>query len=237
MSTTSGSVPDVYALIPPDVFVGVGMILPCEGHFLLGIRPPKLDHSQPVLELTAIGGAMEKCDASLSAGALRESEEEIGCTVSFTSCCETLVVRDGTHMEWVRILGPERPAVVVFRHYRTPPHEPWHIQHKGRSCLILFLAEVDGEPSLTDELPAAIWLSPEQILRVARQDVPLQDLLDQGARFLEAQPGSLPRDALARLTDSQEALVLALGQTAVWFYRELVRRCAGQESGASGPGI
>jgi len=237
MPAPTVSVPDVYALIPPDVFVGVGMILPFEGHFLLGVRPPKLDHSLPVLELTAIGGAMEASDASLSAGALRESQEEIGCTVRFAPCCETLVVHDETHMEWVRILGPERPAVVVFRHYRTPPHKPWHTQHKGRSCLILFLAGLDSQPAPTDELPAAIWLSPEQILRVARQDVPLQDLLDQGARFLEAQPGSLPRDALARLTDSQEALVLALGQTAVWFYRELVRRCAGQESGASGPGI
>lgn len=225
MSTPIASVPDVHALIPHDVFVGVGMILPCAGRFLLGIRPPKFDRSLPILELTAIGGAMEASDASLSAGALRESQEEIGCTVSFAPCCETLVVHDGTHMEWVRILGPERPAVVVFRHYRTPPHEPWHTQHKGRSCLILFLAELDGEPSPTDELPAAIWLSPEQLLLVAQRDMPLQELLDQGAGFLEARPGSLPRDAFARLTDSQEALVLALGETAVWFYKELTRRC------------
>ena len=119
----SVSVPDVYALIPPDVFVGVGMILPCEGRFLLGIRPPKMDHSLPLLELTAIGGAMEASDESLTAGALRESQEETGCAVRFASCCETLVVHDGKNMEWVRVLGSERPAVVVFRHYRTPPHD------------------------------------------------------------------------------------------------------------------
>ena len=215
------SVPDVYTLIPPDVFVGVGMILPCNGRFLLGIRPPKPGDSLPILELTAIGGAMEASDKSLSAGALRESQEEIGCAVSFVPCCQTLVIHDGTNMEWVRVLGPERPAVVVFRHYRTPPHEPWHSRHKGRSCLILFLAELGGQPTPTDELPAAIWLGPEQMLFVAQKDAPLQELLDQGAGFLELQPGALPRDALARLTDSQEALFLALGETAVWFYNDL----------------
>lgn len=220
------SVPDVYALIPPDMFVGVGMILPYEDRFLLGIRPPKSDHSLSVLELTAIGGAMEPYDESLSAGALRESQEEMGCAVSFAPCDETLVIRDETCMEWVQVLGPERPAVVVFRHYRTPPHEPWHSQHQGRSCLILFLAQLKDQPTPTNELPAAIWLSPEQMLLVAQKDTPLQELLDQGARLLEMQPGALPRDALARLTDSQEAMVLALGETAVWFYKELALKCA-----------
>lgn len=224
MPSPVASVPDVYVLIPPDVFIGVGVILPCEGQFLLGIRPPKPGFSLPILELTAIGGAMEASDKSLSAAALRESREEIRCAVSFVSCHETLVIHDESRMEWVRVLGPERPAVVVFRHYRTPPHEPWHSQHKGRSCLILFLAELGGQPMPTNELPAAIWLSPEQILFVAQKDLPLQDLLDQGAGFLEMQPGVLPRDALARLTDSQEALFLALGETAVWFYKELARR-------------
>lgn len=222
------SIPDVHALIPPAVFVGVGTFLPCDGRFLLGIRPPKQDRSLSILELTAIGGGLEASDKTLSAGVLRESREEIGCAVRFVSCSETLVIHDGTHMEWVRVLSTERPAAVVFRNHRTPPREPWHREHQGRSCLVLFVAELGGRPLPTEELPAVIWLSPEQILSAAHADVPLQALLDQGATLVEMHSGLLPCSGLVRLTDSQEALVLALGTQSLSFYTSLASSAVGR---------
>jgi hypothetical protein len=222
MSSFKPSISDVYALISPDEFVGAGALLPRNGRFLLGIRPPKPACSRWILEVTAIGGALEASDGALSAGTLRECQEEIRCALRFAPCSETLVIYDETNTEWVRILGPERPAAVVFRHYRTPPRHPWHSDHQGRSCLVLFRARLDGQPRPTAELPALIWLDPGQILSAAHADRPLQALLDQGAPFVEMHPGLLPRSGLVRLTDSQEALVIALGADSIRFYQELI---------------
>jgi hypothetical protein len=84
--------------------------------------------------------------------------------------------------------------------------------------LIIFLAEFDGLPKPGLELPHLIWLSAEQVLDTARHDVHLSSLLIGGAQLVEGPGGPPPLDALARLTDSQEALVLALGEEAIEFY-------------------
>ena len=114
--------------------------------------------------------------------------------------------------------GGERPVAVVFRRYRTPPHQPWHERNQGEACVVVFLAELRGEPQAVGELPALIWLSPRLVIQVAQRDVPCSELLRRGATLVERGPTPLPRDAWARLTDSQEALVLALGEHAFGFY-------------------
>jgi len=71
------------------------------------------------------------------------------------------------------------------------------------------------------ELPWLLWMSPEQVRQTARQDVPLQNLLDAGAELLLGAAGNPPQSSCVRLTDSQEALGLALGEAVPEFYGSL----------------
>jgi hypothetical protein len=71
------------------------------------------------------------------------------------------------------------------------------------------------------ELPSLIWLEPVHILETARYDVPLGRLLSTGAALIIGQSGPPPETSLVRLTDSQEALALALGDDTPAFYQSL----------------
>jgi len=208
-------------LIPPGIFVGTSLILRRGGRLLYGIRPPRLEGQRPILELTGIGGGMEPEDVSLRAGVLREVQEEIGCAVHLLSSSETMVVRGPACVQRLSLDGEERPAAVVFRHYRTPPHQPWHKKNRGQACVVVFWGELEGQPVPTMELSALAWLAPAHVVQTARRDVPLRELLDSGVGLIEGQPGGAPATAWVRLTDSQEALVLALGDQALSFYEKL----------------
>jgi len=203
------------------MFVGTSLILRHDGRLLYGCRPPRTEGSRQIVELTGIGGGVEQDDESLTAGVLREAREEMGCGVRLLPCHETIVVRGPDHAERMALQGEERPAAVVFRHFRTPLHQPWHEDNEGEACLVIFLAELDGQPWPAMELPALIWLKPVHVVETARQDVPLRKLLDSGAELIEDDSDPLPEAAWVRLTDSQEALVLALGDDALTFYKVL----------------
>ncbi len=218
MSRISRSIVELSAIMPQDIFIGTSLILRHGDRFLYGIRPVRQEGHHPVLELTGIGGGLEKTDRSYTEGVLREVHEEIGGQVTLMAAEETIVIRGPDKIDWVQIAGAEMPVAVVFRHYRTPPHEPWHPDHQGLSCLIVFLAELDGLPKPGLELPHLIWLSAEQVVDTARHDVHLGSLLTGGAQLVEGPGGPPPLDGLARLTDSQEALILALGEEALEFY-------------------
>ena len=211
------------ALVPEGMFVGTSLILRQGGRFLYGARPPQTEGPRQIIELTGIGGGMEDEDESPTACVLREVQEEIGCGVRLLPCRETLVVRGRDRVERVMLQGEERPVAVVFRRARTPPHQPWHEDSQREACLVVFLAELDGQPwPVTElELPALLWLRPAHVLETARQDVPLRRLLDSGAELVEGKPGLLSETAWVRLTDSQEALALALGDDAVSFYEAM----------------
>ncbi|MFQ5812895.1 MAG: NUDIX hydrolase [Anaerolineae bacterium] len=209
-------------LVPAGLFVGTSLILRRGGRLLYGCRPPRAEGPRQIIELTGIGGGVEAEDESLTAGVLREAQEEMGCGVRLLPCRETIVVRGPDHVERMALEGDEQPAAVVFRHYGTPPHEPWHEDHEGEACLVVFLAELEGQPWPAMELPALIWLRPAHVLETARQDVPLCNLLDSGAELVEGESDPLPETAMLRLTDSQEALALALGDDALIFYEALV---------------
>jgi hypothetical protein len=223
-------------LIPKGMFVGTSLILQDGERFLYGMRPARLEAGRPVIELTGIGGSLEETDASYTAGVLREVEEEIGCAVRLIPCSETLVVRSQDVVERVTLAGAERPAVVVFRYHRTPPHQPWHrLAASGpeaggaasgpeggeQGCLLVFLGELAGRPRPLMELPWLIWLSPEQVLATAWADVPLAELLAEGAELVLGDAGPPPNGSWTRLTDSQEALGLALGPELPAYYRSL----------------
>jgi 8-oxo-dGTP pyrophosphatase MutT (NUDIX family) len=210
-------------LVPHDIFVGTSLILRQDNRLLYGIRPPREEGKRPVLELTGIGGGLEEGE-SLTTGVMREAQEEIGCDVRLLPCRETIVVRGPHLLERASLHGEERPAAVVFRAYRTPPHQPWHPDNQGDACLIVFLGQLLGRPTpvAQAELPALLWLKPAHVVATARQDVPLQDLIDTGAQLDEGPIGHLPRTGCVRLTDSQEALVIALGDSALPFYETLL---------------
>ena len=70
-------------------------------------------------------------------------------------------------------------------------------------------------------LPNLIWLAPAQILETARRDVPLSKLLSAGAELIVGDAGPPPETSWVRLTDSQEALALALGENTPSFYESL----------------
>ena len=69
------SIPKIYLanIIPSDIFIGTSLIIRREDRFLYGMRPPKLWQGHSVLELTGIGGGLEKEDESLSSGVQREA--------------------------------------------------------------------------------------------------------------------------------------------------------------------
>jgi 8-oxo-dGTP pyrophosphatase MutT (NUDIX family) len=223
------SAPSLTELLPDGVFLGTSLVLrkaggPPDGvsYLLYGVRAPQGEGPRQVLEVTGIGGALEDSDTSPAAGVLREALEETGCAVALLRCRETLVVRSGCDVTRVELSGVERPAAVVFRHHGTRPRQPWSDKHRGRLCVMVFAAELCAEPRPAMELPALIWLTAEQVVALAHQDMVLQDLLDSGAELVEGAP-QLPRDALLRLVDSQEALVLALRDNALPFYNGLFR--------------
>lgn len=205
-------------IIPADIFVGASLIVQQGSRFLYGVRSPRTVDGQTVLELTGIGGAREEDDQSLRGVALREAREEIGSDVVLLDAPQTLIVRGEHELERVALDGAERPAAIVFRHYRTPPHKPWHPEHRGRACIAVFAAELRGRPRPAMELPYLIWLTPPQILLTARQDIRLHDLLELGAELIAGEAPPPPADCWTRLTDSQEALALALGDATLDFY-------------------
>ncbi len=55
-------------------------------------------------------------------------------------------------------------------------------------------------------------------LETAHRDVLLGKLLDSGAELVESEPGLLREQSWTRMTDSQEALALALGDDGLSFY-------------------
>jgi 8-oxo-dGTP pyrophosphatase MutT (NUDIX family) len=183
-----------------------------------------MEGARQIVELTGIGGGLDEEDESPTAGVLREVEEEIGCDVRLLPCRETLVVRGPDRIERVALRGEGRPIALVFRRSRTPPHQPWRESGQGEICVVVFLAELDGQPRPVAELelPALLWLKPAHILETARRDVPLRELLNSGAEAVEGEAGPLPETAWARMTDSQEALALALGDGARSFYKALI---------------
>jgi hypothetical protein len=205
-------------LVPNNIFVGTSSIIRRGERFLYGIRPPKQGVDYTIFELTGIGGSLERFDESYSAGLLREAQEEIGCQIDIVPAAETIVVYALEDVRSLPLDGEERPAAVVFRQHRTPPHQPWHPQNQGPACLIVFLAELMGSPRPVMELPYLIWLPAEQILETARRDVPLHELLAAGAELVAEPQGRPPLDGMCRMTDSQEALALALGDQTTEVY-------------------
>jgi 8-oxo-dGTP pyrophosphatase MutT (NUDIX family) len=213
--------PALTRLTDPDTFVGTSLVLPQAGVFLFGMRPLRTSVVGPILEITGIGGALEDYDSTLEDGARREALEEIGCDIRLIPSSDTLLIRGPGTIQHISVVLAPRPAAIVLRNFRTPPHEPWHEYHKDQSCLFVFLAQLLGDPKPSAELPGLIWLNPMQLVELARRDLPFRELEETGARLQWLGCPDTPEATMARLTDSQEALILALGASAHRFYHDL----------------
>jgi hypothetical protein len=69
------------------------------------------------------------------------------------------------------------------------------------------------------ELPQLIWLTAEQVLETARRDITLGELLAGGSELIHGTSPSPLLETQTRMTDSQEALALALGDETPAVYR------------------
>jgi 8-oxo-dGTP pyrophosphatase MutT (NUDIX family) len=209
-------------ILPPNTFRGVGLILPKDGRFLYGIRPVKWKDGYPVLEITGIGGKIEQSDSSMSEGALREAMEEIGVDVRLLACSRTLLVEGPGKQHWLELRGDERPAVIITGYDRRYPHKSWLSPDPKTGWVVNFLAELITAPRPSQEIPYIIMLTPQQILDTAQADLRLGDLLNQGSDLFSG-PNIPPDENISiRLTDSQEALALALGNETLSFYSSLL---------------
>jgi 8-oxo-dGTP pyrophosphatase MutT (NUDIX family) len=208
--------------LAPGLFKGASLILRQNDRFLFGIRPPKKINGLDVLEITGIGGRLEAFDSSLVDCVHREAREEIAAQIKIVRCPLTLVVRGFEDIQEIALQGDEQPAALVFRRHRTPPHQPWHINHIDTGCIAVFLADLIGPATPSPEIPYLIWLTPDQILDAARYDLALEQLMNEGAEVAVYQAQTFPTAAITRLTDSQEALSLALGEQTKSFYKSLL---------------
>jgi 8-oxo-dGTP pyrophosphatase MutT (NUDIX family) len=205
-------------IIPNNIFVGTSLILRQRDVFLYGMRPEQNEGKKSIIELTGIGGGVEEDDESYSAGVKREAQEETGSRVDLIDCEQTLLVRGLNQVERLNLAGEERPAAIVFRKYRTPPHQPWHQQNAGEACLIVYFGELLDHPKPIMELPWLIWLSADQVLQTAQRDVRLDELIGDGAVLFSGDNEPPQTTNWIRMTDSQEALAIALGSSFVNIY-------------------
>ncbi len=205
-------------IIPDNIFVGTSLILRQKGLFLYGMRPKQNEGEKSIIELTGIGGGVEEDDENYSAGVKREAQEETGSRLDLIDCEQTLLIRGLNDIERLSLEGEERPAAIVFRNYRTPPHQPWHEQNTGEACLIVYFGELLDSPKPMMELPWLIWLSANQVLETAQRDVQLDELMGGGALLLSGDNEPPQTTNWIRMTDSQEALGIALGSSFVSFY-------------------
>lgn len=208
-------------IIPDDIFVGTSLILRQKGLFLYGMRPERQENEKSIIELTGIGGGVEQDDNSFSMGARRETQEETGSRLKIIDCERTLFVSGATNVKSLGLEGKERPAAIVFRNYKTPPHKPWHKPNAGEACLIVYFGELLDDPEPMMELPWLIWLNASQVLRTAWEDVQLTELLESGAVLQTANNKPPNKNSWIRMTDSQEALGIALGNSLVSFYEKV----------------
>ncbi len=141
------------SLIPPNGYIGTSLILRKADRFLFGLRSPRLEGTNKIIEATGIGGAKEKEDTSYWLGAVREAREEIDCEVRLLESKRTIVVRGADDVQMVKLSSPEKPAALVFRNHQTPIRQPWSLENSGSLCILVFVAKIIGVPRPAMELP------------------------------------------------------------------------------------
>ena len=196
-------------IVPRGDLLGASLILPTPLGYLFGGKPPRLEAGGLVIRVTGIGGRVEPGEAFAECAA-REALEEIGCGVEILPCRRTLLVRgpNGSSLEKVETA----PYAVVRRRAGAPPGEPWG----GDPSLpwltvVVYLARLRGEPRPVEErLPFLFYLGARGLEALSRGDVPLADLLLAGARVDPLAGVDPPAGSVARLTDSPEALLMAI---------------------------
>ncbi|HUG15692.1 MAG TPA: NUDIX domain-containing protein [Thermomicrobiales bacterium] len=199
------------------------VLLAEEGRFLLGVRPPVVERNRVLLRLTGIGG-WAVGDETFAETAARETLEETGCHLRLLDLDQTLVVQSPDDMQRSAFPGEVAPAALVYRRFGTAPFDPWSPAFESSAPVAVYAGLLLGQPCVVAhaELPLFMWLYPEQLIGLADSDAPLEYLLADGADILGTADYD-PRQAIARLTDSIQALVTALGARAFPFLSDIAR--------------
>jgi 8-oxo-dGTP pyrophosphatase MutT (NUDIX family) len=199
------------------------LLIAQDGRFLLGCRPPLTERGRILLRLTGIGGWAEGAE-SFSATVHREAQEETGSDVRLFERRRTTIVRSPDDIAAAEFGGEQAPVALVYRRFGTAPFDPWSEQHTMVAPVAVFAGALDHPPAIAafHEHPFFMWVYPEQMIALADSDEPLEFLLADGAEILGVFEGD-PRLAIVRLTDSIQALLVALGSRAYAFLGEIAR--------------
>lgn len=210
-------------LVEPGTARASSLLIVGEGRFLLAVRPPVQLRDRVLLRLTGVGGWSEG-DETFATTAMRESIEETGIAVRLIDLDQTLVVRSPEEMDLLAISGEVAPAALVYRRFGTAPFDPWSATYRSVAPVAVYAGTLGERPRITarEEHPFFMWVYPEQMMLLADADEPLEYLLADGAELVG--PVQIDRQhAIVRLTDSIQALIIALGPRAYSFLAEIAR--------------
>jgi 8-oxo-dGTP pyrophosphatase MutT (NUDIX family) len=231
-SGSKGQITRLSQLAGPGTPRASSLLIAQGGRFLLGCRPPVTERGRILLRLTGIGGWAEG-EESFSATVHREALEETGSDVRLYEQRRTIVVRSPEDIAAAELRGEPAPVAVVLRRFGTAPFDPWSEQHTSVAPVAVFAGALEHAPEIAaqHEHPFFMWVYPEQMIALADSDEPLEFLLADGAELYGTFEGDVRR-ALVRLTDSIQALLVALGPRAFAFLGEIARLTRAEAGGA-----
>ena len=210
-------------LVEPGTARASSVLVVGEGRFLLAVRPPIVERERVLLRLTGIGGWSEG-EETFAATAIRESIEETGNAVRLIDLDQTLVVRSPDEMDLLAVSGEVAPAALVYRRFGTAPFDPWSASYRSIAPVAVYAGTFGDRPRIAaqEAHPFFMWVYPEQMMLLSDADEPLEYLLADGAELVGTVEIDMQR-AIVRLTDSIQALIIALGPRAYSFLSDIAR--------------
>lgn len=132
------------------------------------------------IPLSGIGGGQE-IDESFVDCALREAEEEMGCTVSLLHSPTTYMQDELGYISEARL--EELPAPLFYHRRKRMSNEPYGDDLPGGDILHIanFRARAVGEPTPKD-IPGIIWVSPKS-MQPLQMGVAIKDLSSLDAQI------------------------------------------------------
>lgn len=194
---------------------GASLLVMHDGRLLFGAKV-----KDGAVHLTGIGGSIEAGESARDC-ALRECLEETGISatiVDSTYCID--IGYDGAYSERDSSTGE---IATVRRYAITPAGEPWSDALSSQQLQVeMFAGCLDGTPQPIEKLPFFVALSAADVQNAASpQGFNLIDALKNETTIRVS--GTIPSDCphKARLVDSPEALILALGDALPDFLKRL----------------
>jgi 8-oxo-dGTP pyrophosphatase MutT (NUDIX family) len=202
---------------------GASLLIAEQGRFLMAARPAVQTDDRTLVELTGIGGWLER-DETFSAAVKREAREEIGAEIRLIDLHQTLIIEGPDQGESICMMREIGPVALVFCRVGTPPFDPWALDYRAVVAVAVYAAVLEERPRIVapEEHPFFVWLHPEQLIALCDSELPLDFLVSDGAEIFGEPRGDRGRTVI-RLTDSIPALLTALGPSAYSFLGDIAR--------------